>query len=96
MKYLLDDIHWMVAMFNTELQHWGGTIFQWAHSHAGTKGNEYVDQLANEGADMVDRGRYNYPVWKYYSKKAVNAESRQYWEKQMRKAFNEWVSIKLQ
>ena len=45
----------MVAMFDEELSGWEGITFQWVHLHAGTRGNEYVDGLAKQGMEKVDR-----------------------------------------
>lgn len=58
-----------------------------------TSRNEFVDSLANDGMELAQsRGvrNFRHPVWKYYSKKAVNTENKQYWQKRMLSDFNSW------
>ena len=89
MKLFLDEIYWLIAMFDEQLAEWDGVCFQWVHSHVGTRGNEFVDDLAKRGMEDVDPN-YRYPVWKYYSKKAVNTEIKQYWRTEMSRLYLEW------
>ena len=91
-KYLLDDIHWMIATFQDELQDWEGIRFQWVNSHQGTRGNEFVDQLAKDGMNLIS-DKYRYPIWQYFSKKAVNTEIKHYWQEIMEKEYQSWISL---
>ena len=70
MKGVLDDIIWQMACLKEEFS--VNVVLQWVKSHKGTLGNEWVDQLAKDGMEMVEKDtEWKYDRWSWISQRAA-------------------------